>query len=253
MAHEASSRVRWERVAAVAAWTGLAVAALAAAGAIVSGPGYRGGWWELRTGFTILRYAAYGGVAAFFISLLGAGLAASQRLHRPLYAAAAGLVIGVVVAYFPWSWQERGRSVPRIHDITTDLESPPEFVAVLPLRAHAPNPAEYGGPEIAEQQRKAYPELGPARLELPPAQAFERALEAARAMGWEIVDADREAGRIEATATTFWFGFQDDVVVRILPADGGSRVDVRSVSRVGRSDFGTNAERIRRYLEKLVG
>jgi uncharacterized protein (DUF1499 family) len=72
-------------------------------------------------------------------------------------------------------------------------------------------------------------------------------------MGWEIVDSDPERGRIEATATTFWFGFKDDVVVRVRPASEGSRIDVRSVSRVGRSDVGTNAERIEEYLEKLSG
>jgi uncharacterized protein (DUF1499 family) len=71
-------------------------------------------------------------------------------------------------------------------------------------------------------------------------------------MGWEIVAADSAAMRIEATATTRWFGFKDDVVVRIQPADSGSRIDVRSVSRVGRSDVGTNAKRIRSYLDRLT-
>ena len=72
-------------------------------------------------------------------------------------------------------------------------------------------------------------------------------------MGWELVDEEAAAGRIEATATTFWFGFEDDVVVRIRPADGGSRVDVRSVSRVGRGDVGANARRIRAYVQHLTG
>jgi uncharacterized protein (DUF1499 family) len=70
-------------------------------------------------------------------------------------------------------------------------------------------------------------------------------------MGWDIVAADAPAGRIEATATTRWFGFKDDVVVRIEPAGEGSRIDVRSVSRVGGSDVGTNAKRIRAYLRRL--
>jgi uncharacterized protein (DUF1499 family) len=85
----------------------------------------------------------------------------------------------------------------------------------------------------------------------PPAAAFTRALGAARRMGWEIVAADSAAGRIEATATTTWFGFKDDVVVRIKPNQNGSRIDVRSESRVGGSDIGTNAKRIRRYLGEL--
>jgi len=78
-----------------------------------------------------------------------------------------------------------------------------------------------------------------------------RALAAARASGWAIVAADSAAGRIEATATTAWFGFKDDVVVRVAPEGTGSRVDVRSVSRVGKSDVGANARRIREYLERV--
>jgi uncharacterized protein (DUF1499 family) len=71
-------------------------------------------------------------------------------------------------------------------------------------------------------------------------------------MGWEVISSDSAEGRIEATATTFWFGFTDDVVVRITPTDGGSRIDVRSVSRVGRSDVGTNARRIKAYLARIA-
>jgi uncharacterized protein (DUF1499 family) len=112
-------------------------------------------------------------------------------------------------------------------------------------------PAAYPGGEVAAAQRRAYPDIGPLALAMPPATAFARALDAAKGMGWEIVAADAGAGRIEATATTPWFGFRDDVVVRITPAAAGSRVDVRSVSRVGRSDLGTNARRIREYLAML--
>jgi uncharacterized protein (DUF1499 family) len=73
-------------------------------------------------------------------------------------------------------------------------------------------------------------------------------------MGWEIAEADAAAGRIEATDTTFWFGFKDDVVIRIRPAeDGGSIVDIRSKSRVGMSDVGANAARIRAFRDRLTG
>jgi uncharacterized protein (DUF1499 family) len=140
-----------------------------------------------------------------------------------------------------------------IHDITTDPENPPGFVSVLPLRKDAPNSATYGGPEIAAQQRAAYPDIRPLVSDLPPARAFERALSVAQRMGWSIVDDNAAEGRIEATATTRWFGFKDDVVLRIVPAAGnGSRIDIRSVSRVGRSDVGTNARRIRTFLKMFV-
>ena len=150
-----------------------------------------------------------------------------------------------------WSWWHTAQSVPAIHDITTDTENPPAFVSILPLRKDAPNTADYGGPEIAAKQKAAYPDLTSAMLPLPPPPAFEHALRTARDMGWTIVDSNPGEGRIEATDTTFWFGFKDDIVIRIVPADQGSRVDVRSVSRVGRSDVGTNAKRIRKYLKKL--
>jgi uncharacterized protein (DUF1499 family) len=140
---------------------------------------------------------------------------------------------------------------PHIHDITTDIENPPRLVSVLPLRKNAENSAEYGGPEIAAQQHTAYPDIVPLMLPMRPAQAFERALATARHRGWMIADANPAEGRIEATATTFWFGFKDDVVIRIVPVTGGSRLDMRSVSRVGVSDVGTNAARIRSYLKEL--
>jgi uncharacterized protein (DUF1499 family) len=88
-------------------------------------------------------------------------------------------------------------------------------------------------------------------LSIPPNEAFTRALAVAQERGWQIVNADQSGGRIEATDTTRWFGFEDDVVVRLTPWGSGTRVDVRSVSRIGRSDVGTNARRIRRYLDEL--
>src|SRR5690606_5131440 len=146
-------------------------------------------------------------------------------------------------------------SIPPIHDISTDTEDPPDFVAVLPLRADAPNTTEYGGspdmtPErLSELTHEAYPDLTTMMLPVPPDAAFERAAAAVEALGWELVEAAPEDGRIEATDTTFWFRFKDDVVIRIRPADGGSEIDARSVSRVGGGDAGTNAARLRRFFE----
>ena len=86
---------------------------------------------------------------------------------------------------------------------------------------------------------------------MPPNEAVQKAIDAARALGWEVVASDAAAGRVEATDTTSWFGFKDDIVVRVRPQPGGSRVDVRSASRVGRSDVGKNAERVRDFLARL--
>jgi uncharacterized protein (DUF1499 family) len=233
------------------ALSGFLLALLAGAALLLAGISNRLHLLDFRPALTLFRWAAYGGAAAAVLSLLGAILARPGGTQRGFPLAVLGLVMSLVVVGLPWWWWQKVQRVPFIHDITTDLENPPVFVAVLPLRADAPNSAEYGGPEIAAQQRTGYPELGPLRLPVPPQQAFERALAAARAMGWEIVANEPAEGRIEATATTFWFGFKDDVVVRVTPTDGGSRIDVRSVSRVGRSDVGTNAERITTYLARI--
>jgi uncharacterized protein (DUF1499 family) len=125
------------------------------------------------------------------------------------------------------------------------------FVAVRALRVGAANPIEYGGAEIAAEQHRGYPDIAPVLLTVPPDQAFDRALRSARSMGWDVVASDPAAGRIEATDTTFWFGFTDDIAIRVTPAPGGSRVDLRSVSRVGLSDVGTNAARIRKFTASL--
>lgn len=139
---------------------------------------------------------------------------------------------------------------PRINDVTSDTDDPPQFVAVLPLRDGA-NSATYGGPRVAAMQHAGYPDIVPLDLALAPADAFAKARAAADAMGWALVAADSATGRIEATATTRWMRFKDDVVIRIRPHTGGSRVDVRSVSRIGRSDLGTNARRIREFVGRL--
>jgi uncharacterized protein (DUF1499 family) len=242
-------RLRWLANGAVAA------AALAALALAASGLGVRAGLWSSRAGFGALRWAA-------LLALLGAALAAvALVMARPSGAGAAlvaaGLVVSAAVLAVPWRIMQQARRVPAIHDVTTDTADPPAFVAVLPLRAGAPNAAAYGGPEVAAKQASAYPEIKPLHLAAEPAAAFAAALAAARGMGWEIVAADPAAGpaagRIEATATTRWFAFKDDVVVRLRPEGGGTRVDVRSVSRVGRSDLGTNARRIREYLARLGG
>ncbi len=232
---------------------GFALAVLSALVLALAGPGYRLGLWELPTGFSILKWAAYGGLGAAAVSILGGILARPGGPRRGLAFALLGLVLGLAVTAVPWNYRQTALSVPPIHDITTDTENPPRFEAVLPLRAKASNPAEYGGAAIAVQQLRAYPDIRPATLMLSPDQAFARALAVAREMDWTIIDTAKAEGRIEATDETFWFGFKDDVVIRITPAAGtGSRVDVRSASRVGRSDLGKNAQRIRAFLAKLA-
>ncbi len=228
---------------------GLGLALVSALAAVLSGEGTRFGIWNFRVGLLILKWSAYGGLFAAAVSF--AGFVLAFRGGSGIVPALIGIILGVVLVAAPAYWLEKARRVPPIHDITTDTSDPPQLVSILPLRKNASNPPEYGGPQIAAQQIRAYPDITPLLLDVPPEAAFEMALAASRKMGWKIVDADRADGRIGAFDTTFWFGFKDDIVIRVKKEGQGSRVDIRSVSRVGISDVGTNANRIRKFLREM--
>ena len=232
---------------------GVALAIVAAILLAAAGIGTRIGLWHFRTGFNLLRYGAYCGSAAFLVAVAASLYSFRSRCHLGLILALLAAVAGAAITAVPISWKLAAQRLPRIHDISTDITNPPVFVAVLPLRKDAPNPASYGGPEVAALQRKGYPDIKTVVLELPRSLAYEAALGAVSAMGWQIVAAVPGEGRIEATDTTFWFGFKDDIVIRVAPAGSRSLLDIRSVSRVGISDAGTNAVRIRAYVKKLTG
>ena len=228
---------------------GFVIALGAAVALFIGGFGYNRGWWTLGDGFTIVKWGAYAGLAAVAVSLAGCFAATAPR--RGLRLAAAGLVIGTLVFATAATERDLGRGVPSIHDITTDTVDPPQFVAAVAARAAAGarNPPEYDN--VAAQQRAAFPDIAPLVVNIPADQAFDQALAAARDMGWDILAAEESQGRIEATATTRWFRFRDDVVIRIRPEGAGARIDVRSKSRIGLSDLGANARRVRAYIALL--
>jgi uncharacterized protein (DUF1499 family) len=188
-------------------------------------------------------------VWAVIIAVIVAGVLFVKRepsARRPLQLAA----VVVMVALLARSSVTQGRFVllqPPIHDISTDLDDPPAFEAIAKIRTKA----AYDGPAAATAQRRAYPEVQPIVLTVPPAEAFRRAAQASTDMGWALVAEDEAAGRIEATATTFLVGYKDDIVIRVRAAEGGSRVDIRSKSRVGEGDFGANAARIRAFTARM--
>jgi uncharacterized protein (DUF1499 family) len=229
----------------------MAVAVAAFTMLIASGPGTRLGMWPWQTGLSLMQWAAYTGMAAGAGALVLTFLLAVPRWRSRPWIALLALGLALVAALPPILLLERAKSVPVIHDITTDTFDPPLFVALLEERKKAPNGAAYGGPTIAAQQQRGYPDIKSLVLKASPQDVMQRAIDAARKLDWEIVSSDAPTGRIEATATTSWFGFKDDVVVRVRPESGGSRVDVRSVSRVGDSDLGANAKRIREFLSRL--
>jgi uncharacterized protein (DUF1499 family) len=229
-------------VAMAGFWIGLLACLLL----MLDGPAYRAHILDLGTALRIVIPAAlFLGLIAVVLSLVGIARSGSKGM------ALAGLVLGLIAAAMPATSINTARHSP-IHDVSTDRDNPPQFVAVLPLRAaaKAANSTDYDA-KTAELQKETYPDIGPLHLDVPPAQAFDRAQNAAREMKWDVIITDPKQGRIEATATTFWFGFKDDIVVRIAGDGTGSRVDVRSLSRIGKSDVGANAKRVREYLAKV--
>jgi uncharacterized protein (DUF1499 family) len=231
--------------------TGLSLAVLFTVIEILSGFGTRVEFWDFRTGLSLLRWASYGTAAVVLITVATCIISAYKRAWNIFTISVIGLVISAAALSVPLKMYLTANSVPRIHDITTDTENPPQFDKILALRKDALNSAEYGGPEISSQQLAAYPDIKPVMLNVPPARAFDLCLATAREMGWSIINDDPDKGIIEGTDTTFWFGFKDDIVIRITPAAKGARVDLRSESRVGISDVGTNARRIRTFIHKL--
>ena len=219
---------------------------------LASGFGARFGVWDFRAGFAILRYGTYARPCRRRDRV---DRARSFRACARAMSAARGVAPS---SHWPpprcrctWLWQ--ARALPPINDITTDRRTRRAFVAILPLRA-----SSAGAGELCRRgnRRGAAPRAIPTqarssrRSRRPP--RSKRALAAARDWVGTIVAAEPAAGRIEATATTPWFGFRDDVVIRVAPNGAGSRIDVRSVSRIGKSDLGANARRIRDFTSRLA-
>ncbi len=242
------------KAGAALAWTALLLGLACVATVLLAALGYRSGGLGLGATVQAIRWGTTGALAGVVLAVLAMGIAKPAGARRKaLLVAVAALVLNALVAAPPLYLVAQAKQLPLIHDITTDTRNPPHFVAVVPLRSGAPNPVDYDPANAAKQQR-GYPDIAPLVLaNIPPAQSFARAEHAARALGWSIVSAAPQQGRLEATDSTPLLGFKDDIVVRIR-ADGtgqGSVVDVRSVSRVGLSDIGTNAKRIRAFLREL--
>src|SRR5438105_10522628 len=155
---------------------GLAI--ICAGAGLAAGLGTRWGLWHFRTGFMLLTWAAYGALAVVVLGLVA--LVVNRSSSKAIFFALASIILALFVAGIPWQMKQRAQHVPPIHDITTDTANPPAFVAILPLRANAPNSIEYKGTEIAAQQKQAYPDLQPLSLNVPTDVAFQLALRAAR-------------------------------------------------------------------------
>ena len=245
--HTPQSNLAWS-----AAVLALVLAIADAIAGLFAGIGYRLDLWDYRNGIGALPYVFWVAVATVVMAVLAfiAGLALGRRGAMVLGAIA--FMIASITAYIPWSLRQVARTVPPIHDITTDVDTPPQYVRIGTMRKKTDHPVTYAGPEVAAQQKKAYPEIGPILLKAPPEKVFEASRIVLQTMGLEIIDAEPIQGRIEATDRSLLFGFEDDVVLRIVPgSDGTTKVDVRSKSRVGRGDLGINATRVREFANGL--
>lgn len=234
----------------IAAWLGITLLILAGLLMGLAGPAYRAEWIGLGTSFGMLRQGAQVALGAAALGLITLVISGRSRRWRP---AVVGLLVSLAVFFMiaiPMEMKHKAQTVPPIHDITTDMENPPTFVLLAAAREEAPNAVDYPGEETATLQRAAYPELKPIVLDGSLASAMDAAKAVLQAREWEL--AGTTENTLEATATTRWFGFKDDVVIRMTETPAGVQVDMRSASRVGKSDLGANAVRIQAFLEDLA-
>jgi len=252
------------------------LAILVALPILLAGPGTRFGLWEYGMGLTMIREvsapkAIAGGISIpplFTIAglslILGVVGFFTKNVRAGLFAVlAAAFAFGLGTV--PLKMKAAFEGNPFIHEVTTDFDNPPAIVAAADLPRK--NPAEYKGGDpvprredgqtVAEAQREAFPDIKPLIINRDMKTAADMANDVIKSMNMEVLaegPADNVAGggwRIEAVATSFWFGFKDDFIVRLTPDEGGAtRIDIRSKSRVGGSDLGANAARVREFTER---
>ncbi|GEO13173.1 DUF1499 domain-containing protein [Microvirga aerophila] len=205
-------------------------------------------------------FVALGGGLAAALLAVGLSIIGFVRIwqegRRGLGSAIKGLIIASLVLAYPAWLSVRAVTLPAIADVSTDTDDPPAF-----SRSRAALDARKGlvppdvSPEAREMQREAYVQIAPLTLDLGPEEAFALVRKAAENLGWQVIEAvppggRMGTGRLEAVDRTMFLRLPDDVTVRIRPRVDGTRIDIRSASRMGRHDFGANAKRIRAFLEE---
>jgi len=213
--------------------------------------GTRFGLWGFQLGFLALAGAVVLAVVGLVTGVVAIFVSRKRGYRADMPSLALGLTVSVLIIALMGMQFYAATSVPPIHNISTDVGDPPQFEAIVALRGEGSNPLAYDAERIAPLQEAAYPWLRPLTLSSPPAEVLKKAQDVLENMGLDVVAVDPGKGIVEATDTTFWFGFKDDVVVRVRASGTGSIVDVRSVSRVGQSDLGVNARRIGQILDAL--
>ncbi|PHR59144.1 MAG: hypothetical protein COA43_09845 [Robiginitomaculum sp.] len=219
--------------------------------------------WQFSFGKLVLDYGFKLLILTLVLSVLAIvfSFVMKPRARKNIIVSVLALSVPLIGIGYGKSIKAKNASLPSIHDITTDTENVPTFSsAIVNLRGEKSNSLDYVGKIerhseklVSVLQVEAYPDIRTLVLSDTPEVIYARVQNAVKSMGWKTVTDSADTGVIEATATSFWFGFKDDVIVRVRAAQGGgSRVDIRSVSRVGRSDMGANAARIRKF-RKILG
>lgn len=254
---ELGNKARWaRRLTGLALVLGVGGATAALVAAVGSGQGA----WSFRAAFAVLRFAFYAAAAGGVIGLLAFVLSLRSGT-RTAWPNLLSMVVAAGFCFYLADQVSTAGSVPAIHDVATNLDDLPQFAALTVRADNLEKIPDNDRPELAAMDpesrwkalhREGYPELRTVRVPWAPAETLRRAAAVARSRGWEIARVDSKGGTLEATATTFFFRFKDDVVVRVRPGPaGGSFVDMRSISRVGGSDVGVNADRVRAFLADL--
>lgn len=256
---DANNKGAWARRLS---WSALVLSLGGVAGALTAALGTGAGAWPYGAGLGALRYALYAAVAGGVLAIV-AWIASRRSGARTGRVNALALIASVLFAGYLGNQVATARNVPAIHEAATDLDDLPRFGRLTVRPDNLANIPDDDRPELAALDpesrwkalhREAYADLRPLRLASPPNEVVRRVERLARGRGWNVVAVDPRAGVVEATATTLFFRFKDDVVVRVRPDParrGGSIVDMRSISRVGGSDVGVNAARIRGFLQEL--
>jgi uncharacterized protein (DUF1499 family) len=217
---------------------------------LATGVGYQKGAFDLAQALNLLRIGALLGIAGAGFSIFFILWQRPQGLSLVVIVASA--LLGIIAFYMPYRQLLLSQRLPAIHDITTDINNPPAFVAIARVRVSAQNPAAYDGPEVAALQRQFYPDIRTVTFPASADAVFDTAMQLMDELDWRIADSNLEQGRIEATVTSRWFGFKDDVVIRLARnANDTTTVDVRSKSRVGITDVGSNAQHVRTFINAL--
>lgn len=194
-------------------------------------------------------------VALVELVLLSVAVAKKRPLRLDYLLLAVVCAIGPCLSFYIVGLD--GIKAPMIHDITTDRANPPVFLFTRQDEGFRENSLVYGGDDLSPEQLgaiqlDAYPDIRTMTVQLPARRVYQKALFVGNVLGWNISAQDAAMLHFEALAITPLFGFVDDIVVRITPLDEqSSAIDIRSVSRVGVSDIGANAKRIRLFFDKL--